>query len=98
MAAVTHSHVIRKNLTTNNSKYEQIKNFIDTRNMARKNETEFCYGAVQRIFLNPKLLWKWVGGSRSHSEFFCGKSSQNSSKPVLIFWSSIPYVFCLYIN
>ena len=23
---------------------------------------------------------------------FCGKSSQNSSKPVLIFWSSIPYV------
>ena len=27
---------------------------------------------------------------------FCGKSSQNSSKPVLIFWSSIPFVFCLY--
>ena len=27
-----------------------------------------------------------------------GKSSQNSSKPVLIFWSSIPYVFCLYIQ
>ena len=26
-----------------------------------------------------------------------GKSSQNSSKPVLIFWSSIPCVFCLYI-
>ena len=19
---------------------------------------------------NPRLLWKWVGGSRSHSEFF----------------------------
>ena len=38
-----------------------------------------------------------MGGSRSHSEFFFGKSSQNSSKPVLIFWSSIPYVFCLYI-
>ena len=32
-----------------------------------------------------------MGGFRSHSEFFfCGKSSQNSSKPVLIFWSSIP--------
>ena len=45
---------------------------------------------------NPRLLWKWVGGSRSHSEFLCGKSSQNSSKPVLIFWSSIPCVFCLY--
>ena len=28
--------------------------------------------------------------------FFLGKSSQNSSKPVLIFWSSIRYVFCLY--
>ena len=25
-----------------------------------------------------------------------GKSSQNSPKPVLIFWSSIPFVFCLY--
>ena len=24
------------------------------------------------------------------------KSSQNSYKPVLIFWSSIPCVFCLY--
>ena len=20
---------------------------------------------------NPRLLWKWVGGSRSHSEFLC---------------------------
>ena len=28
--------------------------------------------------------------------FFFGKSSQNSPKPVLIFWSSIPCVFCLY--
>ena len=45
---------------------------------------------------NPRLLWKWVGGSRSHSDFFGGKSSQNSPKPVLIFWSSIPCVFCLY--
>ena len=28
-----------------------------------------------------------------------GKSSQNSSKPVLIFWSSIPYMYsvCIYI-
>ena len=29
--------------------------------------------------------------------FFCGKSSQNSPKPVLIFWSTLPCVFCLYI-
>ena len=36
---------------------------------------------------NPRLLWKWVGGSKSHSDFFF-KSSQNSPKPVLIFWSA----------
>ena len=28
--------------------------------------------------------------------FFGGNSSQNSSEPVLIFWSGIPYVCCLY--
>ena len=28
---------------------------------------------------------------------FVGKSSQNSPKPVLIFWSSIPCVFCRYV-
>ena len=40
-------------------------------------------GALQRIFfLNPRLLWKWVGGSRS--EFFIfGKLSPNSPKPVV---------------
>ena len=27
--------------------------------------------------------------------FFFGKSSKNSPKPMLIFWSSIPCVFCL---
>ena len=30
--------------------------------------------------------------------FVCGKSSQNRPKPVLIFWSSIPCVFCLHIH
>ena len=45
---------------------------------------------------NPRLLWKWVGGSRSHSDiFFLGKSSQNGPKPTLIFWSSIPCVHTL---
>ena len=29
--------------------------------------------------------------------FLFGKSPQNSSEPVLIFLSSVPYVFCLYI-
>ena len=36
-----------------------------------------------------------MGGSRSHPEFFWGKSSHNSPEPVLICWSSIPCVFCL---
>ena len=56
-------------------------------------------GALQRkqIPKNPRLLWKWVGGSRSHSDFLFGKSSQNSPKPLLIFWSGrpIPCVCCL---
>ena len=37
-----------------------------------------------------------VGGSRPHSEIFCGKSSQNSPKPVVICWSSIPCVMYNY--
>ena len=37
-----------------------------------------------------------MGGSRSHLEIFSGKSSQNSPKPAVIFWRSIPCVFCLY--
>ena len=47
--------------------------------------------AKEKNSKNPRLLWKWVGGSRSHSEFcnFFGKSSQNSPKPVLISLSSI---------
>ena len=41
----------------------------------------------------------WWGGSRFHSEcFFGGKSSQNSPKPALIFWSSIPCVSWIYIT
>ena len=36
-----------------------------------------------------------MGGSRSHSDFFF-KSSQNSPKPVLMFWSSIVYSACIY--
>ena len=44
---------------------------------------------------NPSLLWKWVCPGFTLN-FVCGKSSQNCSKPVLIFWSSIQCVFCLY--
>ena len=45
---------------------------------------------------NPRLLWKWVGpGLTRIFFFFFGKSTQNSPKPVLIFWSSIPYMCIL---
>ena len=37
-----------------------------------------------------------MGESRSHSEFVCVKSSKNSPKPVLIFWSSIPCILSVY--
>ena len=39
----------------------------------------------------------WVGPGLTR-ENIIGISSQNSSQPVLIFWSGIPYVFCLYIH
>ena len=54
-------------------------------------------GFAKNLFSkNPSSLWKWVGVSRSHPEFFFGKSSQNSSKPIPIIWSGIPCVLCLY--
>ena len=37
----------------------------------------------------------WVGLGLTRN-FFYRKSSEYSSKPVLIFWSSIPCVFCLH--
>ena len=49
----------------------------------------YLLGALRRR-KNPSL-WKWVGGSRFHSEFLCGKSTQNSSKTVVIFWSIYIY-------
>ena len=35
-------------------------------------ELTIVLGALQikNFSKNPRLLWKWVGGSRSHSEFF----------------------------
>ena len=56
--------------------------------------------AKKRNSKNPILLWKWVAGSRSHSEFlFFGKSSQNSPKPVLINYFVVYHVYsvCIYI-
>ena len=37
-------------------------------------------------------------GAGLTQNFFFGKSSKNSPKPVLIYWSSISCVFCLYIH
>ena len=60
------------------------------------HSTELCNGLCKELFYkNPRLLSGWVGPGLTQ-DFFGGKSSQNSPKPVLIFWSSIPCVFCLY--
>ena len=37
------------------------RTMVGVRGFAKKNNSK-----------NPRLLWKWVGGSRSHSEFFFG--------------------------
>ena len=62
--------------------------------MANISEKTIRGFAKKKNSKNPRLLWKWVGGSRSHSEFFdvFGKSSQSSPKPVLACWNSIPCV------
>ena len=51
---------------------------------------QHCLAALQRIFFskNLRLLWK----SRFTRIFFV----ENSPKPVMLFWSSILCVFCLY--
>ena len=59
------------------------------------------YGLCKEIFFlkNPRLLWKWVGGSRCHSEIFLFLENHPKIplKQVQIFLSSIPCVFCMYI-
>ena len=57
-----------------------------------------CLGALQSKKI-PKIRVDyesgWVGPGLNRN-FVCGKLSKNSPKQVLIFWSSIPCVFCLY--
>ena len=56
------------------------------------------YEALQRKKLPKSEITMEVGGwSRSHSDFFffLGKSSQNSPKPVIMFWSSIGPTMCI---
>ena len=56
------------------------------------------WGLCKELF-SPKILVYygsvWVGPGLILNLFSFGKSSQNSSKPILIFWSSIQCVFCL---
>ena len=68
-----------------------------------ENKMERCMPTRLRGFAKKKFQkirdyygsgWEGPGLTR----IFFGKSSQNSPKPVLIFWSSIPCVFCLYIH
>ena len=55
-------------------------------------------GVLQRKKFKKSEITMEVGGWVQVSlKFFSGKSSQNSPKPVVIFWSSIPCVFCLYM-
>ena len=79
----THIHII--GIFNDYFEFEENMAAIGIRGFAKKKNSK-----------NPSLLWKWVGGSRSHSEFFFGNSSPNTSKTVLIFWSRISCVFCLY--
>ena len=100
-----HNHHIfkTKHRTTFSSKLPK-HNFVTIWNGININDTvpklisSSCYVrdfAKKTNSKNPRLLCKW---SRSHSDFFCGKSSNNSPKAVLIFWSSIPCVFCTFLK
>ena len=66
-----------------------------------KTATEKCVVALRgfakkKNSKNPRDYCgsEWMGPG--FTRFFCGKSSQNSPKPVLTFWNSIPRVFYLY--
>ena len=52
----------------------------------------------RKKFQKSEITMELSGWVQVYSELFLGKSSKNSSKPVLVFWSCIPYVFCLNID
>ena len=58
----------------------------------------FVLKTEKKKFKKSEITMEVGGWVRVSPEFFFGKSSQNSPKPVLIFCSSIPCVFCLYIH
>ena len=66
--------------------------------ISSKQTGDFTLGALQRKKI-PKIRdyyeSGWVGPGLTRN-FFVGKLSQNSSKPVLIFWTSV-YHTCMCI-
>ena len=71
--------------------------------MSLEEIVSFCLqgflGALHQTKFKTSEITMEVGGwAQVSHRFFLGKSSQNSPKLVLIFWSSIPCVFCLYIH
>ena len=77
---------------------------VSKQNTHDKNSTNinqlrgFAKKKIQKIRVYYGSGWVGPGVTRNFFGGGRGKSSQNSSKPVLIFWSSIPCVFCLYIH
>ena len=65
--------------------------------LLEQHRIEEILGALQRNNSKKSEFTMEVGAGLTRN-FFCGKSSQNSPKPVVIFLSSIPCVFCLYIH
>ena len=77
-----------------NSEFAQLALLVSTQR--RENAFSIRGIAMKKKFSkNPIFLWKWVGGSRANSDLLW-KIVPNSPKPVIIFWSRIPSVFCLY--
>ena len=62
-------------------------------------KVELHIGALQRKkFKKSEFSMEMGGWVQVSLGIFLGKSSQNSSKQVMIFWSSIQCVLCLYIH
>ena len=86
------------------SRYVGLADYVITREHVQDVVSELFVldlGALQRIFLLQKSeitmeVGRW--GQVSLGFLFFEKSSQNSPKPVVIFCSSIPCLFCLYMH
>ena len=60
----------------------------------------WCYTlrsfAKKKNYKNPRLLWKWVGGSRSHSEFCVWKIFQNIAINQCQYFGVVYHVYSVY--